>query len=112
MPSLQWELQIKDILEAVNRIGLATANMNFAGFLADTATIDAVVKDFSVIASAAKHMPESVRKNMPEIPWKEMAGIRDALNQDYFGVDVKTVWRAAKEKIPTLKPLIANRINR
>ena len=90
---------------------LGTANIKFDDFLADAETVDAVIKDFAVIAAAAKHIPENVRKDTPEIPWKEMAGMRDALNQDFFGVDVKTVWRAAKEKIPRLKPLITKRIN-
>jgi uncharacterized protein with HEPN domain len=56
-------------------------------------------KDFAVIAEVAKHVPESVSKDTPEIPWKEMAGMRDAFIQSSFGVDLKSARCAVKKNI-------------
>ena len=47
-----------------------------------------------------------IRNEYLEVPWKDMAGMRDILSHDYFGVDAKTVWLTVTEKIPKVKPLI------
>lgn len=50
-------------------------------------------------------MPRDLKRRRPEVPWKEMAGMRDKLIHEYFGVDLKKVWITIKEDIPKLKPL-------
>ena len=50
-------------------------------------------------------MPKDVRDRYPEIPWREMAGMRDKLIHEYFGVNLKRVWKTVKEDLPSLKPL-------
>jgi len=52
-----------------------------------------------------ENIPEEVKKEYPEIPWREMAGMRDKLIPGYFGVNLKRVWKTVKEEIPPLKPL-------
>lgn len=77
-------------------------DMDYEAFSKDDKTSYAVVRCLEIIGEATKNIPESVRSNFPEIPWKKMAGMRDKVIHDYFGVQLKTVWRVVKEDIPEL----------
>lgn len=58
-----------------------------------------------------KQIPEEVKISYPQIPWKEMAGMRDKLIHEYFGVDLKRVWKTAKKEISELKPFFEKILN-
>jgi uncharacterized protein with HEPN domain len=68
----------------------------------------ATVRSLEVIGEAAKHIPKSIRKQHPDIPWEDMAGMRDKLIHDYFGVNLEVVWRTVKEDLPPLLKAIRN----
>ncbi|MBI2560655.1 MAG: DUF86 domain-containing protein [Planctomycetes bacterium] len=80
--------------------------MNYEEFSDDDKTTSAVVKKFEIIGEATKQVPEAIKQKYPEIPWKEMAGMRDRLIHFYFGIDYKLVWESIKKRIPKVKPLI------
>ena len=82
---------LNDILDAIEKIGNFTEGMKCSTFESDEKTIYAVIRALEIIGEATKHIPEDIRDNNPSIPWKEMAGMRDVLIHDYFGVDIKTV---------------------
>ncbi|MEM3676907.1 MAG: DUF86 domain-containing protein [Candidatus Bathyarchaeia archaeon] len=65
----------------------------------------AVIRAIEVIGEAVKKVSISVRKRYPEIPWKDMAGMRDKLIHEYFSVNLRRVWKTVKEDIPDLKHL-------
>jgi uncharacterized protein with HEPN domain len=71
-------------------------------FLRDRKTQDAVLRSFEVMGEAAKRVPESIRTQAPEIPWKRLAGFRDVLIHQYEGVDLKEVWKRVSEDLPPL----------
>ena len=75
-------------------------------FAADKRTINAVIRCLEVLGEAAKHIPTSFRKKYPDIPWTNMAGMRDVLIHDYMGVDLMTVWKVAQERLPALEPML------
>ena len=73
MPPRDWTLRIRDILEAVEKIQRYTDGMEYSSFSQDDLTVDAVLRNFSVIGEAARHLPESVAEVHPQIPWAEEA---------------------------------------
>jgi len=101
-----YGLYLKDILSAINSIEAFVEDMSFEQFRADDKTTSAVIRKFEIIGEAAKHIPEKILKQYPDIPWKEMAGMRDKLIHFYFGVDYRLVWVTIKERLPQVKPEI------
>lgn len=81
--------------------------MDFEAFTADDKTASAVIRKFEIIGEATKNVPEDIRQKYPQIPWRQMAGMRNRLIHAYFGVDYSLVWETAKNQIPLLQPVIA-----
>lgn len=95
---------VEDILNAMNDAVAFTEGMDYAEFMKNKKTAYAVVRALEIIGEAVKKIPKSVKTHHPEVPWKEMAGMRDKLIHEYFGVSFKVVWETVKRDIPTLKP--------
>jgi uncharacterized protein with HEPN domain len=62
------------------------------------------LRALEVIGEAAKSVPESIRSKEPDIPWKQIAGMRDKLIHHYFGVRLDTVWAVATQDVQDLLP--------
>ena len=101
-----YKLYLKDILAAMDSIETFVEGMSLEQFLEDDKTSSAVIRKFEIIGEAAKHIPEEILKQYPNVPWKEMAGMRDKLIHFYFGADCQLVWVTIKERLPKLKPEI------
>lgn len=67
---------------------------------------DGVIRQLEIVGEATKRLSKSLRRQYSEIPWQDIAGMRDKLIHDYLGVDVKTVWLTAKEDVPRLREQI------
>jgi len=100
------KLYLKDILEAIEKINNYTKSLSFEEFSQNTMIVDAVIRNFEIIGEATKHIPEEIRKFHSEIPWKEMAGMRDKMIHEYFGVDLEIVWKTIKIRLPQILPLL------
>lgn len=101
---------VEDILESIKAIEEFVEGMNFKDFEKDKKTVFAVIRSIEIIGEATKNIPTSIRNNNPKIPWKEMAGMRDKVIHEYFGVDLNVVWNTIKEKISQIKPLMKDMI--
>lgn len=64
--------------------------------------IRAVLFDIAVIGEAAKGVSSNTRSRFPNVPWAEMAGMRDVVIHQYFGIDANAVWKAATVSVPAL----------
>ena len=96
---------IEDIIEAMNDTLSFVEDLNYGGFVKYRKTIYAVIRAIEIIGEAVKKIPELVKNRYPQIPWRDMAGMRDKLIHGYFGADLKRVWKTVKEDIPKLKPM-------
>jgi uncharacterized protein with HEPN domain len=107
-----FEDYLKDILEAMGKAQQFVENLSYDEFREDDKTVFAVIRALEIVGEATKKIPNDMRTEYGEIPWKDMAGMRDVLIHDYFGVDVETVWLTVTEKIPQIRPLIQKMVEK
>ncbi|MCJ7568049.1 MAG: DUF86 domain-containing protein [Anaerolineales bacterium] len=93
---------IIDMIEAADLVASFIQGMNEEQFLADKKTQFAVVRALEIIGEAAKKVPDSIRTRYPDLPWREISGMRDKLIHDYFGVNNEVVWKTAIEDVPEI----------
>jgi uncharacterized protein with HEPN domain len=104
---------LNDILEAIYRIVAYTNEATYETFLADTKTQDAVIRNLEIIGEATKNLSPELRIKYPDLPWKGMAGLRDRLIHDYFGVNLDIVWHIVAAELSDvamqIKEIIQNK---
>lgn len=103
-----YQIYLKDILSAINSIEKFVEGMSLEDLKNDDKTSSAVIRKLEIIGEATKNIPKNIQNKNPEIPWKEMAGMRDKLIHFYFGVDHNLVWNTIKERIPKIKSFLEN----
>lgn len=91
---------IQDILDSIDEIYVFIGGMSREEFLNDSKTVKAVLRNLEIVGEAAKKTPPPLRDKYPDIPWKKMAGLRDKLIHEYFGVDLEIIWQLIKEELP------------
>jgi uncharacterized protein with HEPN domain len=101
-----YDLYVKDILESIEKIENYIGGLEYEEFSKNTMVIDAVIRNLEIIGEASKYVPDDVRDNYPEIPWKRMIGLRNIVIHEYFGVDIEIVWRIITINLQEVKPFI------
>ena len=98
---------LRHIADAAQRVREYTADGRDA-FLADKKTQDAVLRNLEIIGEAVKRLSTELRDAHPDIPWKQIAGMRDILIHHYFGVKLDTVWQVVEVDLASLEKKVAS----
>jgi uncharacterized protein with HEPN domain len=106
------DVYLQDILAAAEKIGRYVQGMSREALAADSKTLDAVVRNLEIIGEAAKSVPEEVRVAHGDVEWKRIAGLRDILIHQYFGVDTDIVWDIVQNKLPGLSEHVRRMLGR
>ena len=93
------KIYVQLMLDAFAKIKNYIGVLSFDDFSNDSKTQSAVIMQLQVVGELAKKVPEEI-KGQIDIPWKNMAGFRDMISHDYFGLDIKTVWHTVRESVP------------
>lgn len=103
----EWQFFIQDIYDAIQNIKEFVRDMKRKEFLADEKTRSAVAFKIENIGEASKNIPKEVKRKYKDLPWTEMARMRDKITHFYFGIDYKVVWLVVKKELPAIEPAIA-----
>ena len=101
-------LYLADIVENMDDAMQYVKGMTYDQFVKDSRTVKAVIRSVEVIGEAVKNLPPEICSLQPDVPWRDMARIRDKCIHFYFGVDYEVVWLAATKSIPDIRQKIAD----
>ena len=98
-----YRVYLDDILASARKTQEYASGLTPDELAADVKTLDAVLYNLQVIGEAAKNVPQDVREKYPDVEWQKMAGLRNILVHEYFGIDVEIIWDVVRNKVPQLR---------
>ena len=103
MPKRDPDLLIADMLAAIRKIERYTEGLDQGQFQQDEKTVDAVVRNLEIVGEATRQLPADFVTRFPKVPWRQMAGLRNRVVHDYFGLDLEIIWQIVRYDLPSLR---------
>jgi uncharacterized protein with HEPN domain len=100
--SREWRFYIGDMLRFCEAVLRYTEDLSQAEFIADNRTYDATLRNLELIGEAARQVPDHIRENHDEIPWRLIIATRNRLIHAYLGIDDDVIWSIIRDDIPEL----------
>ena len=97
---------IEDIIDAMDKAQTVLDGVSYKVFSEDFRINFVVVRALEIVGEATKRLPMSLRDEYPDVPWREMAGMRDRIIHGYDVVDLRIVWNTVKDRIPVVRKQI------
>lgn len=91
---------LEDMHESMLRIQEYIGDLSFSEFKENNMVTDAVIRNLEIIGEASKNIPASVKEKYPQLPWKQMYGLRNLVVHEYFGIDYENIWKIVCEALP------------
>ncbi len=107
MPKREPDLLLEDIRAALARIERYTSGIDRAQFLSDEKTVDAVARNLEIIGEAVRLLPNDFKSQHTDIPWAQIAGLRNRIVHDYFGLDLEIIWQVLQTSMRDLEKRLA-----
>jgi len=105
------DVYLQDILESIQQIEEYLDGINENEFYQNSEKQDAVLRRLEIIGEAVKHISDDIRNEYDQIPWRKIAGMRDIIIHEYFGVTLSMIWVVTQRDLPDLKSKIKDIIN-
>lgn len=102
MSKREVKLYLSDIDDALSAIQTYTKDMTYEQLLADRKTREAIILNFIVIGEATKKIPQEIIDRLPDVPWKEFAGMRDKMVHGYFMISPAIIWETSRHDLAPL----------
>ena len=94
---------IQHIIESIDLIEIYLKNQTEDTFKQSIQLQDSCIRRLEIMGEAVKNLPDSLRDTAPKVPWKKIAGMRDILIHEYFGIDLDLTWRVLTKELPRVK---------
>lgn len=98
----EWRFYIDDMIGFAEKVLIYTESLDQEQFIAHELRYDASLRNLELIGEAATRIPDEVRKQHPEVPWRMIIATRNRLIHAYLGIDDDTIWSIIQQNIPEL----------